>query len=130
MSDNTDGTYREFLLDHYKNPKNKGKIITADISKKDSNPLCGDEIEIAIKLDDKRKNIEEIKFDGNGCVISMACASILAEYLEGKSIAEASNISREDFLSMLELNLTPTRVKCAMLALNTMKKGIIEYKSK
>jgi len=124
-----DPIYREFLLDHYKNPKNKRVIEHADIHKKDENPLCGDSIEIFIKVGNDNI-IEDISFQGSGCVISMASASILIDELKGKSLEDVEKMSREDMLKLLGLELTPTRVKCAMLALSTMKKGIFENKSK
>jgi len=124
----TDPIYREFLLDHYKNPKNKHAMKDPDIEKHDSNPLCGDEIEVYIKLD-KDKKVEDISFQGSGCVISQASASILTEELQGKDIDDVKNMTREDMLNLLNLKLTPTRVKCAMLALTAIKKGIMEYES-
>ena len=132
-----DPLYREFLLEHYKESKHKGVIKDPDIHKSDSNPLCGDEIEIFIKLgkdkkDKKKKNntIKELSFQGRGCVISMACASILTDELQGKTIDEINKMDRDSMLDLLNIKLTPTRVKCAMLALNAIKKGIIEYESK
>lgn len=119
--------YREYLLEHYKNPKNKGKIPDADIVVHDSNPLCGDEISMHVKLDGR--NISKIMFEGRGCVISMASASILAEYLEEKTVDAIQQMDRDAMLGLLGLQLTPTRIKCAMLALHTLKKGITEHET-
>jgi len=123
-----DPLYREFLLDHYRNPKNKRIIEHADIHRKDSNPLCGDSIEIFIKLGDGNK-IEDISFQGSGCVISTVSASLLLDELKGKRLEDVEKMSREDMLKLLGLELTPSRVKCAMLALSTIKKGIFDKKS-
>ncbi len=138
--------YREYLLEHYHNPKNKGTIKDADIHKHDINVSCGDEIEIFVKLDkhaDKNKintkdikkdfdnqKIKEIKFSGQGCVICMATAAILTEELTGKKIKEVKDMNTDDLLELIQLQLTPTRIKCAMLSLVTLKKGILEYESK
>lgn len=129
--------YREYLLDHYHNPKNKGTITNAEIHKHDINISCGDEIEIYVKLDDSTKKekldnqkIKEIKFSGQGCVICMASASILTEELTGKKIKDVKNMNTEDLLELIQLQLTPTRIKCAMLSLVTLKKGILDYELK
>ena len=76
-----DELYREYLLEHYKHPRNKEKMMDADIQKYDSNPMCGDEIEIFVRLDDPKTKIKELKFQGQGCVICMASASLLTEEL-------------------------------------------------
>ncbi len=120
--------YKENLLDHYKNPKNYGKMMNPHIHKEDSNPLCGDVIEIFIRVKDGKA--ESVSFDGKGCVISQATASMLTDELKGKPLSEIQGMEREDILDLIGLNLTPSRIKCAMLPLITIKKGIIEYESK
>ncbi len=120
--------YKENLLDHYKNPRNHGRIIKADIHMEDSNPLCGDEIEIFLRVKDGK--IEKASFEGKGCVISQATASMLTEELKGKALKEVQRMEREDILDMIGVNLTHTRIKCAMLPLMAAKKAIIEYESK
>lgn len=122
--------YREYLLDHYHNPHNLGKIENADIHKHDLNVSCGDEMEMFAKLDDNKDKIKEIKFTGHGCVICMASASMLSEELEGKSLKEVRKMDTDTVLDILQLKLTPTRIKCAMLPLATLKKGILDYDSK
>ncbi|PIN81094.1 SUF system NifU family Fe-S cluster assembly protein [Candidatus Woesearchaeota archaeon CG10_big_fil_rev_8_21_14_0_10_32_9] len=123
-----DELYREVLLDHYKNPHNKGIILKPNIHKEDSNPLCGDMVEIFIRL--KGEKIENITFEGKGCVISQTSASILTDELKGKTLKDVQNMTREDLLDLIGLQLTPTRVKCAMLPLSAIKKGIIDYEAK
>jgi nitrogen fixation protein NifU and related proteins len=123
-----DELYRQELLERYRGAGNKKRMLSPDIHSQDSNPLCGDHIEIFLRFD-KKGNITDATFDGNGCVISMASASILLEQLIGKNLKEAQEITREDVLDMIGLELTPTRVKCAVLALSTMKKGIEENKN-
>lgn len=124
-----DDLYREVLLDHYKNPQNFGEIKNPDIHKYDSNPLCGDEIEIFVKLDEKKEQIKTIKFKGHGCVICMASASILTGELEGEKIKEIQNIDTDQMLKIIGLELTPARIKCMMLPLKTIQKGIIDYEA-
>ncbi|MGV8150330.1 MAG: iron-sulfur cluster assembly scaffold protein [Candidatus Woesearchaeota archaeon] len=126
----TDELYREYLLDHYKNPKNFGEIQNSDIHKHDNNPLCGDEIEIFAKLDKKKETISEIKFKGHGCVICIASGSILMDELEGKKLKDIQKMRPEDMLKLLGLELTPARIKCMMLPLKTLQKGIIDYEAK
>jgi nitrogen fixation NifU-like protein len=125
---NMDEIYREELLEHYKHPQNYGKLIKPHIKKEDSNPLCGDMQEISTHL--KNEKIHDIKFTGKGCAISIAAASMLTEHLKGKTLDEVKKMTREDMLDLIGLNLTPTRVKCAMLPLMTIKKGILEYEAK
>jgi len=127
---NIDAMYREELLEYYNHPANRGIIEDAQIKFSDQNPLCGDTVELFVKLDIEEQKIKQAKFQGNGCVISMASAAIISEYAEGKSIDELKTMTREDMLGLLGLHLTPARVKCAMLALTALKKGIVEYESK
>jgi nitrogen fixation NifU-like protein len=118
--------YREIILDYYRNPRNFGKIDGADVSIRDSNPLCGDEIEIQMKFDGQK--VKEIKFTGKGCAISQASASMLTEMVMGKHLDEVRNIGKQDILESLGLpNLGPARIKCALLSLKTLKLGVYSY---
>ncbi len=118
--------YMEEILEHYKHPRNKGTIANADIHFKDQNTLCGDEIQVYVKLD-KNKMITEVKTEGKGCAISQAAASMLTDALKGKSIEEARNLKNEFVFDLLQIQLSPVRVKCALLALFAVKKGIYKY---
>jgi len=129
-ANNIDAMYREELLEYYNHPTNRGAIEDAQIKFSDQNPLCGDKVELFAKLDVDGKKITQVKFQGSGCVISMASASMISEYVEGKLMDDIRKMTREDMLSLLGLELTPSRVKCAMLALTALKKGIMEYESK
>lgn len=126
-----DELYREYLLDHYKNPKNFGEIKNPDIHKNDNNPLCGDDIEIFAKVEGKGKEekIKEIKFKGHGCVICMASASILMDEIEGKKLKDIQKMQTEDMLKLLGIELTPARIKCMMLSLKALQKGMIDYEA-
>lgn len=118
-----DELYRQELLERYRNAPNKRIMIKPDIKADESNPLCGDSIEIFLRIG-KDGLIKEATFDGKGCVISMASASLLLESLIGKTLSEAQEITREDMLDMIGIRLTPTRVKCATLGLITLKKAL------
>ena len=116
------GMYTEVILDYYRHPRNKGKIENPDAKFKDWNPLCGDEVEVYLKLNGK--TIKEAKFSGNGCAISQAATSMLLEYIENKPIAEFEKMTNEEVLGLLGITVTPVRTKCALLGFNAIKKAI------
>ncbi len=124
----SDDIYREIILDHYRNPRNKGKIENPDVTIHDSNPLCGDELDLFLKVDND--NVKDIKFDGKGCAICLASASMLTEMVINKPLTKAKEISKEDVLENIGLtNLGPTRIKCALLSLKVLKMGMVKYYS-
>lgn len=119
--------YRELILDYYRNPRNFGKLDKYDITAHDSNPLCGDEIDMQIKVGDGQK-IEEIRFFGKGCAISQASASMLTELAKGKPLDWVKDVSKEDVYKMLgNPDLGPSRVKCALLGMKVLKTGVYGY---
>jgi nitrogen fixation protein NifU and related proteins len=118
---NDDQFYREFILDHYRNPRNYGRVEAPDITHEEHNPFCGDVVGIDLKLRDGV--IEEAMFHGRGCAISQASASLMTERLKGKSLEEAREISKEDVLDELGIDISPARLKCALLALKALKVG-------
>ena len=124
LGDNTtlEDFYREYILDHYRNPRNRGEIAAPDITYADSNPLCGDEIRIDLLVKDGV--VDDVKFSGRGCAISQASVSMLTEMIEGKPIEEVKAITKEDVLEMIGIPLTPVRVKCALLGLKVLKGGV------
>jgi nitrogen fixation protein NifU and related proteins len=117
-----DDLYRQNILDHYQHPRNFGTLEHPDISAEDSNPLCGDEIRIDVKV--RGGKIEDVRFTGKGCSISRAAASMLTEEIRGKTLEEVKRIGRDDVLEMLGIELGPVRLKCALLALKTLKMGV------
>ena len=120
--------YREIILDYYRNPRNYGKIENPDISKHDSNPLCGDELEMHINIKDNK--VSDVKFSGKGCAISQASASMLTELIMGKDFDYVKKLTKEDILENLGLpDLGPARIKCALLSLKVLKYGIYSYLS-
>jgi nitrogen fixation NifU-like protein len=115
-------------LDYYRNPRNYGKIENPDISKHDSNPLCGDELEMHINIKDNK--VSDVKFSGKGCAISQASASMLTELIMGKDFDYVKKLTKEDILENLGLpDLGPARIKCALLSLKVLKYGIYSYLS-
>jgi nitrogen fixation NifU-like protein len=120
--------YRELILDYYRNPRNFGKLDPHDIDAKDLNPLCGDEVEMQIRVSPDKEKIEEIRFIGKGCAISQASASMLTEMAKGKPLEWVKALSREDILKMLGTSdLGPARIKCAMLSVKVLKMGVYTY---
>lgn len=117
--------YKEEILDHFQNPQNFGKLDTFDISAKQVNPFCGDEIELFIKLENNTvenvSNIERISFLGKGCALSIAAASLLTEFAVQKSVQEMRKFSENDMLKLLTIEVSETRKKCVLLALATLK---------
>jgi len=121
--------YHEMIIDYSRNPINYGKIEDHDVTFHDSNPLCGDSIDIDMKFNDNK--VSDIKFHGKGCAICMACSSVLTEIVKGKEIDEVRNISKNDILSELGLeHLQAVRIKCALLSLKVLKSALYSYLGK
>lgn len=119
-----DEVYREFILDHYRDPANKGKLDDFDIKKEGLNPHCGDRIEVFLELENNR--VTDISHDGSGCAISQAGASLITEEVKGLNKQEIKNITKKDMVELLQIPVDYTREKCAMLALKTIKKSLDE----
>lgn len=122
MSFGADSIYREIILDHYQNPRNRGTLDPNDYTYEDSNPLCGDEVRIDVRVKDSK--VDEVAFSGQGCAISQASASILMELVEGKSLDEVKKIDKEELLEEIGIDLSPARLKCALLSLKVLKAGV------
>jgi len=121
--------YHEMIIDYSRNPINYGKIEDHDVTFHDSNPLCGDSIDIDMKFNDNK--VSDIKFHGKGCAICMACSSVLTEITKGKTIDEVRKISKKDVLGELGLeNLQAVRIKCALLSLKVLKSALYSYLGK
>jgi len=118
--------YSEIILDYYRYPRNKGQLSGPQVKAKDSNPLCGDVIEIQMELDSD-SHVKDIRFNGQGCAISQASASMLTELVKGKSLDEVRKISKEDILSLIGGQLSAVRLKCALLSLKVLKTGLYTY---
>ncbi|MFN3490640.1 MAG: Fe-S cluster assembly sulfur transfer protein SufU [Anaerolineales bacterium] len=118
-----DDLYREVIIEHYKNPSHRGKLDPYDISFADNNPLCGDHIEITLRINENG-NVKEALFDGHGCAISQASADLLMEAIIGKPLEEVKQLKKDDILEMLGIELGPVRLKCALLSLKVLKAGV------
>lgn len=118
-----DDLYRQVIIERYKNPHMRGKLDPHDYSYQDDNPLCGDVIRIDLRVDDD-ETISEAAFSGEGCAISQASADLLTESLIGKSLQEVRDMSKDDVLELLGIELGPVRLKCALLSLKVVKAGV------
>jgi nitrogen fixation NifU-like protein len=118
-----DDLYRELIIDHYKNPQYRGHLDPNDIHFEDDNPLCGDHIEITLRVDESGK-VTEGRFDGKGCAISQASADLLIESIIGKPVEDVKKLSKQDVLDLLGIELGPVRLKCALLSLKVLKAGV------
>ncbi|VVB65394.1 Iron-sulfur cluster assembly scaffold protein IscU 2 [Candidatus Gugararchaeum adminiculabundum] len=121
--------YREIILDHYKNPRNKGTLKAPDAKWRENNPLCGDVLEMQLKIS-KDKKLEDIKFSGDGCAISLSSASILTEMVKGKPLDEILKIDKKKLLGELGIDPGPSRIKCALLSLKVLKMAVYSYLGK
>ena len=117
----SDDLYREAILDYYKHPRHKGHLAAPDFQYHDHNPFCGDEITVELKVENGV--VVDAAFDGHGCAISQATASMLMEEVIGKSLEEIKAIDKEYILETLGIELGPVRLKCALLPLKVLKAG-------
>jgi len=118
-----DDLYRETIIDHYKHPSYRGHLDPHDISFEDDNPLCGDHIQIDLRVDPAGR-VMDARFDGKGCAISQASADLLVESILGKSLEEVKALTKQDVLDLLGIELGPVRLKCALLSLKVLKAGV------
>jgi len=119
--------YRQQILDHYKNPRNYGELEDATFTHVGENPMCGDTIEMDVVLDDDQETIERVAFRGDGCAISQASASMLSKQLQGMAIDTLQEMDRDDITDMLGVDISPMRVKCAVLAEKVAQDGAEIY---
>jgi nitrogen fixation NifU-like protein len=119
-----DNLYRDFILEHYRNPHNKGTLDPHDLHFADSNPTCGDEMSMTLVLDPGRTAIADVAFDGRGCAISQASASILTDGLRGQSLDEVRDMNPKDLLDELGVPIGPARLKCALLAYKVLQGAV------
>ena len=117
-----DKLYREHILDHYRNPRNQGTLEDADVSYELDNPVCGDVVRLDVRLENGR--VSEARFNGHGCVISMASASMLTEEILGKTVEELQALQDEDVFRLLGITLGPVRAKCGLLPLRVLHEGL------
>ena len=118
--------YQENILDHYKTPRNFGKMENATVHHHEKNPLCGDELDMFLLID-KNKKIADVRVYPRGCAISVASTSMLSDEIKGKSIDELGKMTKENILEMLGIPISPVRLKCALLSLDTLKNSILIF---
>ncbi len=114
-----DDLYRDYILEHYRRPHNFGVLDGATVSQEGSNPLCGDRLTLQLRVADGQ--IAGVGFTGRGCAISQASASLLTDEIKGKPLAAARAMSSQDVLDLLGIEISPARMKCAMLSLETLQ---------
>jgi nitrogen fixation NifU-like protein len=120
MSSSMESLYREEILEHYKRPRNWGHLDPYDLTFEDTNPLCGDELRVEIKVDADNR-IEDLRFSGQGCAISQASASMTSDEIKGMTIDELLKLDRQYVLDLLGITISATRMKCALLTLKVLK---------
>ena len=118
-----DDFYRDYILDHYRNPRNFGTLEKPDAQAEDLNPLCGDQIKMELRVDDGI--VRDLRFSGKGCAISQASASMLTEAVKGMKLEDVAKLSKEIVLDNVGIGISPTRMKCAMLGLRVLKSAAI-----
>ena len=123
-----DQMYREVILDHYKNPRGHGVMEDADAEAEGQNPLCGDEVSIYVAFAEDGETIDEVKFSGRGCAISQAATSMLMDMVTGKKATEVAVLDKQELLDEIAIQLSPVRLKCALLGLTTLKVALHKAK--
>ena len=118
------GPYQALILEHYKHPHNRGTLDPSTHRARESNPLCGDDITLTLRADGANR-IEEVRFDGEGCAISMASASLLTDAVKGKSLEEAAALEKTAVLESLGVPLSTVREQCALLPLRALKSAVV-----
>jgi nitrogen fixation NifU-like protein len=119
--------YRQQILDHYRNPRNVGELKEPTFSHEGYNPSCGDELEFDVELEDDGETVARVAFRGEGCAISQASASMLSQKLPGMTLDEVEALDRDDVLEMLGVEVTPMRIKCAVLGEKVVQDGAKIY---
>ena len=114
--------YREYILDPYRNPRNYGKLEHPDAHAEDNNPLCGDQLAIDLQVDGDQ--ITAVRFQGRGCAISQAAASMLSEMIEDKTVEEVVQLGKDEVLDALGIPISPARTKCAFLSLRVLHRSL------
>ncbi len=118
-----DDLYRDEILEHYRQPHNFGTLDAPDAVYEGHNPLCGDRITMMLHVD-AEGNVAEVAFSGRGCAISQASASLLTDEVKGRPVAEVEAMKNQDILDLLGIEISPARLKCALLSLDTMQHAL------
>jgi nitrogen fixation protein NifU and related proteins len=115
-----DALYREEILEHYKRPHNWGELEDPDLEFEDTNPLCGDELRVTISVDEDER-VRDLRFTGHGCAISQAAASMVSDEIKGMPVKDLLSLDRSFILELLGIDISATRMKCALLSLKVLK---------
>ncbi|MEM3227348.1 MAG: SUF system NifU family Fe-S cluster assembly protein [Candidatus Micrarchaeaceae archaeon] len=118
----TDNLFAEQIISNYEHPHNKGRIENPSVKHHEFNPTCGDELTLYLKINDGK--VSDVKFEGSGCAISMASASMLTDFVKGKTLGEIEKMGVKDIIDLIGLDPGPARLKCATLSLRTLKEAI------
>jgi nitrogen fixation NifU-like protein len=119
-----DDLYRDYILEHYRRPHNFGVLESPTAKFEGANPLCGDRITMMLGIQDGK--VAEVAFTGRGCAISQASASLLTDEVKGKSVDEVSKLTSQDLLDLIGIEISPARLKCALLSLDTLEHALAE----
>ena len=119
-----DNLYRDFILEHYREPHNRGVLEPHDLHFADSNPTCGDEMSMTLRLDQARERVTDVAFDGRGCAISQASASILTDDLRGLTLGELRELDPAEVVANLGVPIGPARLKCALLVYKVLQGAV------
>ena len=122
--------YRQDILDHYKHPHNFGRIPNAHATTTLFNSACGDKITMDVQISHDNNTISNVRFSGEGCAISQASASLLTDHIKGMTKSKVLSLNKNSVLALLKTQLTPTRIKCALLPLEVMQKCILQLEEK
>ena len=123
-----DDLYREEILEHYRQPHNFGTLAEPDVVEEGHNPLCGDRLTMSLSFSEDGR-VEDVAFTGRGCAISQASASMLTDDSRGRTIAELESLRSDDILGLLGIEISPARLKCALLSLDTLQHALHDHES-
>lgn len=117
----------EFILDHYENPRNRGRLEDPDVVMKGGNPGCGDVVTFYLKIDPETQKVAQVRWEGEGCTISQAAASLASEMVQGMTLEEVKNLKAEDLIDTLGREVVTARLRCATLGIHTAKAAVRKY---
>ncbi len=117
----------EFILDHYENPRNRGRLENPDVVMKGGNPGCGDVVTFYLKVDPETQKVVEARWEGEGCTISQAAASLASEMVQGKTLDDIKNLKADDLIDILGREVVTARLRCATLGIHTAKAAVRKY---